>query len=87
MAADNPDDLTEDEKIYLAATNAAATLAERCNELRNREYFADRDSLGQIMQFLMTELWDRSFSQSEIRTAFNHALADMNRYAAGQERR
>lgn len=87
MATDNPDDLTEDERSYLAATNACATLAERCNELRNREYFADRDPLGQIIEFLTTELWDRSFSQSEIRAAFNRALADMNRYAAGQERR
>lgn len=87
MAADNADDLTDDEKLYLAATNAAVTLAERCKELRNREYFADREPLGTIMQFLMTELWDRSFSQCEIRAAFNHALADMNRYAAGEERR
>jgi hypothetical protein len=43
--------------------------------------------LGQIIQFLVTEFWDRSFSQSEIRAAFHRALADMNRYAAGQERR
>jgi len=35
----------------------------------------------------MTELWDRNFSQSEIRTAFEVAISDMPRYAAGEERR
>jgi hypothetical protein len=38
-----------------------------------------------MINTLMTELWDRSFSQSEIRAAFEAALADMNRYAAGEE--
>jgi hypothetical protein len=36
---------------------------------------------------LMTEFWDQFFSQTEIRIAFTAALADMNRYAAGEERR
>ena len=35
----------------------------------------------------MTELWDRNFSQSEIQTAFEAAISDMPRYAAGEERR
>jgi hypothetical protein len=87
MTADKPVDLTEDERVYFAATNAAETLAERCNELRHRDFMAGRDPLGQIINYLMTELWDRSFSQSEIRAAFDAALDDMNRYAAGQERR
>jgi hypothetical protein len=87
MTANNPDVLTEDERVYLGATNAAATLAEHCSKLRGGDFFADRDPLGQVINFLMTELWDRSFSQSEIRAAFNAALDDMNRYAAGQERR
>jgi len=87
MAANKSDDLTDDEKIYFAATNAAATLAERCKELRDRDLTAGRALLDQAVNYLMTELWDRSFSQSEIRAAFNAALDDMNRYAAGQERR
>ncbi|MGJ4973305.1 MULTISPECIES: hypothetical protein [unclassified Bradyrhizobium] len=87
MTADNPDDLTEDERAYLAAADAAAGLAEHCKKLRERGAFVDRDPLSQIINFLMTELWDRSFSQSEIRVAFNAAVKDMNRYAAGQERR
>jgi hypothetical protein len=35
---------------------------------------------------LMTELWDRNFSQTEIRAA-RSAIEDMPRYAAGEERR
>ena len=85
MTADNPDDLTEDERAYLSTIDAAATLAVRCKELRKRDYFADRDALGQVINCLMTELWDQSFGQSEIRAAFSAALDDMNRYAAGQE--
>lgn len=40
-----------------------------------------------IINCFMTELWDRNFSQSEIRTAFAEAISDMPRYAAGEERR
>ena len=39
------------------------------------------------MNYLMTELWDHDFSQTEIRDAFTGALADIDRYADGQERR
>jgi hypothetical protein len=35
----------------------------------------------------LTELWDRNFSQTEIRAAFEDAISDLPRYAAGQERR
>jgi hypothetical protein len=40
-----------------------------------------------IINTLMTELWDNGFSQTEIRTAFESAIADMPRYAAGEEKR
>ena len=39
------------------------------------------------MTHLMTELWDQGFSQTEIREAFEAALAAMPDYAAGEERR
>jgi hypothetical protein len=45
------------------------------------------NALQRIINDLMTELWDNGFSQSEIRTAFEKALLDMPRYAAGEERR
>ncbi|MFM5892929.1 MAG: hypothetical protein ACKOQM_00635 [Novosphingobium sp.] len=41
--------------------------------------------LPQTMIYLMTELWDRSFSQTEIRTALEEALAAMPQYTRGQE--
>lgn len=87
MTNDKSDDLTEVDKEFLSLIDAASTLAHRCNELRGKEFWVGRDPLGQGINTLMTELWDRSFSQSEIRAAFTAALEDMNRYAAGQERR
>ena len=47
----------------------------------------DRPFLHQAINTLMTELWDAGFSQTEIRQAFDDAVADMPRYAAGAERR
>ena len=41
--------------------------------------------LPRAMSHLMTELWDHGFSQTEIREAFESAVADMPRYAAGEE--
>lgn len=41
--------------------------------------------LPRAMNQLMTELWDHGFSQTEIREAFEGAVADMSRYAAGDE--
>jgi hypothetical protein len=36
---------------------------------------------------LISELWDRGFSVSEINSAFSYALSDLPRYAAGEDRR
>ena len=41
--------------------------------------------LEQAINTLATELWDRGFSLTEIRQAFEAAAADLPRYAAGQE--
>lgn len=40
-----------------------------------------------IVNTLVTELWDRNFSQQEITRAFESAISDLPRYAAGQQRR
>ena len=42
--------------------------------------------LQAAMNYLMTELWDRGFSQTEIREAFESAVLDLPGYAAGEER-
>jgi len=47
----------------------------------------DHPLLGQAINTLATELWDRCFSVTEIRTAFEEAAADLPRYAAGRETR
>jgi hypothetical protein len=58
----------------------------QCRELTDSNPY-DSNALDGLINTLMTELWDRNFSQTEIRSAFEQALADMNRYAAGLERR
>ena len=66
--------------------NAAVDFAKRCRELRDSNPY-DVVALTDIMNTLMTELWDNNFSQSEIRSAFEQAIADMPRYAAVLEPR
>jgi len=40
--------------------------------------------LPEAINYLMTELWDQGFSQTQIKEAFEAALADMPRYTAGE---
>ncbi|KDP93608.1 hypothetical protein ER13_17745 [Brevundimonas sp. EAKA] len=60
---------------------------EDLSDLHRANPWPDSPLLLQAINYLMTELWDKGFSQSEIREAFNAAVADMPRYAAGEERR
>ncbi|MFZ0270139.1 hypothetical protein [Caulobacter sp.] len=80
-------DLDNDDQIWTDAIHAAADFGAACATFRNTNPFPQVVALDHIINTLMTELWDQGFSQSEIRTAFEDALADMNRYAAGEERR
>ncbi len=81
------DDLTDEERALFGAQDVAADLALRCRQLREMNVSVSDTALENLINTLMTELWDQGFSQSEIREAFKAALADMNRYAAGEERR
>ena len=81
MPTNDPD------KALIRAFNPAAECAARCRELCDIEGWASETGLERVINFLMTELWDQGFSQAEIRHAFNTAVADVNRYAAGAERR
>jgi hypothetical protein len=54
-------------------------------ELHRSNPWPEDPLLPKAMNYLMTELWDYGFSQSEIRQAFEEAVADMPRYAAGYE--
>jgi hypothetical protein len=66
--------------------DAAYAFALQCAELATRNPHHLKEPLSHIINDLMTELWDRNFSQTEIRTAFEYALKDLPRYAAEQER-
>ena len=59
--------------------------AEALRELHQSNPWSDVPLLSRAMNHLMTELWDYGFSQTEIREAFNDAVADMPPYAAGSE--
>ncbi|HQS68848.1 MAG: hypothetical protein B7Y36_08745 [Novosphingobium sp. 28-62-57] len=41
--------------------------------------------LPQAMAYLMTELWDRGFTQTQIREGFEAALAELPQYTLGDE--
>lgn len=81
------DDVTDEDRISTKAHTAAALLADACGELRSFDSDLGRYPAHYLMNYLMTELWDHGFSQSEIRASFTDALNDMDRYAAGEERR
>lgn len=87
MPTEPRDDLTEEEQCLFGAYNIAADLAASCRRLRDMGVSVSAAGLEQIVNTLMTELWDQGFSQTEVRRAFMAALDDMNRYAAGSERR
>jgi len=68
-------------------TEAAYEFALRCAVLVTQNPYKVAEPLKGIVNSFMTELWDRNFSQSEIRAAFEDAIKDMARYTAGEERR
>jgi len=53
--------------------------------LQNSNPWPDQPVLEQAINTLATELWDRCFSQTEIRSALVDAAADLPRYGAGEE--
>lgn len=70
-----------------SCSNAAYAFALQCAELVTRNPHHLDEPLSLIINDLMTELWDRNFSQTEIRAAFENTLKALPLYAAGQERR
>jgi len=78
-------DLTE-EPWDAHSITAASNFALRCAAISTQDGHPG-NPLRHIIVSLMTELWDRNFSQTEIRGAFEEAISDLPRYAQGQERR
>jgi len=60
-------------------------LAAMLKEMEHANPWPAQPLLLQAMNYLMTELWDGGFSQTQIRQAFDDAVADLPRYAAGNE--
>jgi hypothetical protein len=87
MTTEQPGDLSDEERVRFGAYNIAADLALQCRRLRELGVSTSENALDDVVNALMTEFWDQGFSQTEIRKAYMAALDDMNRYAAGQERR
>ncbi len=75
------------EQLRANCFEASHALAKLSYEYRAGNPWPEINALDDVVNHFMTELWDWTFSQTEIREAFTKALADMNRYAAGQERR
>ena len=87
MSTERPTELTNEEGVLFGAFSIAADLAVQCRQLREMHISVSATALEQVVNTLMTEFWDQGFSQTDIRRAFTAALDDMNRYAAGRERR
>jgi hypothetical protein len=81
---DQPDQAARDAwqtRLYEASYRLSVAL----RELNDTNPWPKQPVLEQAINTLATELWDRCFSLTEIRKAFETAAADLPRYAAGQE--
>jgi hypothetical protein len=78
--------MTDETPWEVECDNAAWAFGQQCRDFKKSNPY-DLVALDRIINTLMTELWDNGFSQTEIRSAFEQALADMPRYAAGLEKR
>jgi hypothetical protein len=81
---EQPDQAARDEwQTRLYETSYRFSVALR--ELNDTNPWPEQPVLGQAINTLATELWDRCFSLTEIKTALEEAAADLPRYASGQE--
>ncbi len=81
------DDLNENDLWQIKSGTVVWEFGKALTALHESNPWPDFPLLPSAMSSLMTELWDNGFSQSEIREAFEGALAHMPAYAAGEERR
>ncbi len=78
--------MTDETPWEVECYSAAWAFGQKCLDFKKSNPY-DLVALDRLINTLMTELWDNGFSQTEIRSAFEQALADMPRYAAGLEKR
>lgn len=82
MDANNPNDAWQ-----MQANEAVWRFGETLKRLHGANPWPHLPLLEQAIPYLMIELWDHGFSQTDIRKAFEAAIAQMPAYAAGEERR
>jgi hypothetical protein len=81
---DDPEQVARDQwqaALYEASYRFSVAL----RELNDSNPWPEQPVLGQAINTLATELWDRCFSLTEIKAAFEEAAADLPRYAGGRE--
>ena len=81
---DQSDQLVRDQ-WQLQLYESVHQLSVELKKLHETNPWPNDQVLPLAMNALATELWDRCFSQTEIRTAFNEAFGDLPRYAGGDE--
>jgi hypothetical protein len=80
------DNLDANDQWQLRLNDVVYSFATALKELDETNPWPDTHPLlPWAMNDLMTELWDRCYTQTQIREAFQAAIADMPRYAAGHE--
>ena len=67
--------------------NVAYDFSLALKELHDTNPWPERPVLEQAINTVATELWDRYFSQTQIREALEQAAGDLPRYSAGEETR
>ncbi|MGB7655854.1 MAG: hypothetical protein WBL74_10285 [Novosphingobium sp.] len=76
----DPDDEWQDRGLS-AVKEFAGTL----RGLHRNNPWPNLPVLPQALVYLMTELWDLGFTQTQIRQGFEDALAELPQYTAGEE--
>jgi hypothetical protein len=79
------DDWEDNDRWQMQHRALVQDFAQAMTELHESNPWPDLPLLPNAMDYLMTELWDRCFSQTEIREAFELALRNLPQYAAGEE--
>jgi hypothetical protein len=64
---------------------AVQRFAGSLRDLHNRNPWPSIPVLPQSLVYLMTELWDRGFTQTQIRNALIAALDELPKYTGGEE--
>lgn len=80
-------ELDEETAWITRAIDSAQDFALTCRTLCDENPSKLANPLTHLMNDTVTELWDHGFSQSEILHAFLGAIEDLERYAAGEEKR